>query len=113
MMPVSDPCPRCGGDHDRIDRRDPCPVTDTDMTAAELAAVEAYMTDRLFNPLGRYQVVVQRGCTYLLRWFETAAGQGSYTEAFQVRRGEHTGRLIIVDAEAFDWGAPYLIVEAH
>jgi hypothetical protein len=21
-----DPCPRCGGDHDRIDRREPCPT---------------------------------------------------------------------------------------
>jgi hypothetical protein len=25
--PDDDPCPRCGGDHDRIDRREPCPET--------------------------------------------------------------------------------------
>jgi hypothetical protein len=24
-VPARDLCPRCGGDHDRIDRRDPCP----------------------------------------------------------------------------------------
>jgi len=24
-----DPCPRCGGDHDRIDRREPCPPSET------------------------------------------------------------------------------------
>jgi hypothetical protein len=23
-----DPCPRCGGDHDRIDRREPCPPSE-------------------------------------------------------------------------------------
>ena len=23
-----DPCPRCGGDHDRIDRREPCPMVE-------------------------------------------------------------------------------------
>jgi hypothetical protein len=26
LLPA-DPCPRCGGDHDRIDRREPCPTT--------------------------------------------------------------------------------------
>ncbi len=25
-----DPCPRCGGDHDRIDRREPCPDEQVD-----------------------------------------------------------------------------------
>jgi hypothetical protein len=24
----TDPCPRCGGDHDRIDAREPCPTYD-------------------------------------------------------------------------------------
>jgi hypothetical protein len=23
-----DPCPRCGGDHDRLDRREPCPMVE-------------------------------------------------------------------------------------
>jgi hypothetical protein len=26
FRPADDPCPRCSGDHDRIDRREPCPV---------------------------------------------------------------------------------------
>lgn len=29
-----DPCPRCGGDHDRIDSRDPCPVEEVSGAAA-------------------------------------------------------------------------------
>lgn len=85
-------------------------MTDTDMTAQELEAVLAYMADRLYNPLGRFQVVYQRGCTYLLRWSDLSA---TYDEAFALRRGAHTGRLIIEDAEQFDWGAPYGVIEAH
>jgi hypothetical protein len=26
LVEICDPCPRCGGDHDRIDRREPCHV---------------------------------------------------------------------------------------
>lgn len=27
LLEEEDPCPRCGGEHDRIDRREPCPTT--------------------------------------------------------------------------------------
>jgi hypothetical protein len=34
--PPADPCPRCGGDHDRIDRREPCPQPPADPADAVL-----------------------------------------------------------------------------
>jgi hypothetical protein len=49
-----DPCPRCGGDHDRIDRREPCPEPEPTeheghavvkhSTAAYCATCDAYWT---------------------------------------------------------------------
>jgi hypothetical protein len=52
--PDDDPCPRCGGDHDRIDRREPCPEPEPTeheghavvehSTAAYCATCDAYWT---------------------------------------------------------------------